>query len=190
MRQKIMETSIHLFDEKGFAETSIQDIVDSVGVTKGTFYYYFKSKQELLRDIHLGYIEYLLKNQEEILKDDTKSCKEKLRETIFLLIHNIQQRRKSARIFFREMRNLGPEYLEQNMEKRDLFRKNCQMIVEVGIRKGEFKDDLNPDMITRGILGVTNWSYYWFNPSGEISEEGLTDIYLDMILNGINKMDR
>ncbi|WP_257350422.1 TetR/AcrR family transcriptional regulator [Pseudalkalibacillus decolorationis] len=189
MKQKIIDTSIHLFDKKGFTETSIQDIVDDVGVTKGTFYYYFSSKQELLRDIHLSYIEFLLTQQEEIINDTSKDSRIKLRDTMYLLIHNIQQRRKSARIFFREMRNLGTEYLEQNMQKRDLFRKNLQTVVEEGIRKGDFDENLNPDMITRGILGVTNWSYYWFNPEGELSETELTEIYLEMILNGINKRD-
>lgn len=46
---------------------------------------------------------------------------------------------------------------------------------------------MNPDMVTRGILGMTNWSYYWFDPTGKVSEEDLTSIYLEMILNGIAK---
>ncbi|WP_101842889.1 TetR/AcrR family transcriptional regulator [Halobacillus sp. Marseille-P3879] len=187
MRQRLIESGINLFDEKGFTETSVEDITKELQVTKGTFYYYFKSKQQLLRDIHLGYIEYLLNNQEEILKDPGKDSKDKLRATIYMIIHSIQSQKKSARIFFREMRNLAPEYLKQNMEKRDLFRKNVQRIVEEGVREGCFEENLNTDMITRGILGVTNWSYYWFNPEGEVSDEELTDIYLEMILNGITK---
>ncbi|WP_163527088.1 TetR/AcrR family transcriptional regulator [Halobacillus ihumii] len=189
MKQKIIDTCIHLFDKKGFTETSIQDIVDDLGVTKGTFYYYFKSKQELLRDIHLNFIEYLLSKQEEIIHDTAKDSRTKLRDIVYMLIHSIRHRKRSARIFFREMRNLGPEYLEQTMTKRDQFRKNLQTVVEEGISKGEFKHDLNPDMITRGILGVANWSYYWFNPEGDVSEEELTTIYLEMILNGINQAD-
>ncbi|MCP3031669.1 TetR/AcrR family transcriptional regulator [Halobacillus sp. A1] len=189
MRQKLIHSGIHLFDRKGFTETSIEDITNELQVTKGTFYYYFKSKQELLRDIHLGYIEFLLKTQEDILNDPSKDSRAKLRATIFMLIHSIQNQKKSARIFFREMRNLAPEYLEQNMEKRDLFRRNVQKIVEEGIREGYFQENLNADMITRGILGVTNWSYYWFHPEGEVSDEQLTDIYLEMILNGINKKE-
>ncbi|MFC7062148.1 TetR/AcrR family transcriptional regulator [Halobacillus seohaensis] len=187
MKQKLIDASIHLFDEKGFTETSVQDIAGEIKVTKGTFYYYFKSKQELLRDIHLNYIGYLLSQQDEIINDTSRDSRNKLHDTVFMLIHSIRNRRKSARIFFREMRNLAPEYLEQNMEKRDLFRKNVQGIVEEGVRKGCFQEDLNTDMITRGILGVANWSYYWFNPEGDVSDEELTNIYLEMILNGINK---
>ncbi|KHE66856.1 TetR/AcrR family transcriptional regulator [Halobacillus sp. BBL2006] len=187
MKQKIMDISIHLFDKKGFTETSIQEIVDELGVTKGTFYYYFKNKQELLTNIHLNFIEYLLENQEEILNDDTKDSREKLRSMIFMVINSIKNRKKSARIFFREMRNLEDDYLDQNIKKRDQFRKNLQTLVEDGINKGDFQDHLSPDMITRGILGMTNWSYYWYNPEGNVSEEELTSIYLEMILHGIDK---
>ena len=63
MKNQILKKSIDLFDDKGFKETTIQDIVDQLDVTKGTFYYYFNSKQEVLRDIHLEYIEGLLQEQ-------------------------------------------------------------------------------------------------------------------------------
>ncbi|SEB14801.1 DNA-binding transcriptional regulator, AcrR family [Thalassobacillus cyri] len=189
MKQKIIDYSIQLFDEKGFTETSVQDIVEGLNVTKGTFYYYYKSKQELLRDIHLYYIEYLVKQQEEIINDADKDSRTKIREIIYMIIQSIQERRRSARIFFREMRNLQQEYLAQNMQQRDLFRENVQKVIEEGIREGDFEENLNADMITRGILGITNWSYYWFNPEGDVSVDELTDMYTNMIFNGINKKE-
>ncbi len=51
MKEKIIEKAIELFEKKGFSTTSIQDIVDELGVTKGSFYYYFSSKEQLLMDI-------------------------------------------------------------------------------------------------------------------------------------------
>ena len=75
MRKKIIEESIDLFDKKGFNKTSIQNIVDSIGVTKGTFYYYFNSKQELLRDIHLSYIQELLYEQEIVINEKNSNSR-------------------------------------------------------------------------------------------------------------------
>jgi AcrR family transcriptional regulator len=189
MKEKIIETSIELFDQKGFKETSVQDIVEAIGVTKGTFYYYFKSKEELLKDICLTYIEDLIRQQEEILEDPNQDCTAKLYDIVYMLIHNIKTQRRSARIFFREMRHLNELHLEEIKAKRKVFRENYQKLIEEGIGKREFKNHLNPDMLTFGILGITNWSYYWFNPEGEVSEEKLTEIYMDLILNGIKKSD-
>ncbi|TXK86951.1 helix-turn-helix transcriptional regulator, partial [Parageobacillus sp. SY1] len=90
MKEKIIETSIELFDRKGFKETSVQEIVEAIGVTKGAFYYYFKSKEELLKDICISYIEDLLEQQQRILQDSEKSCTEKLYEIVYMLIRNIK----------------------------------------------------------------------------------------------------
>ncbi len=86
------------------------------------------------------------------------------------------------------MRHLSDKYINEIKEKRSEFRKNTQKLIEDGIQQGEFKQGLHPDIITMGILGITNWSYYWFNPDGEQSEEQVVEIFVNMILNGIYKM--
>lgn len=189
MKQKLMETGIQLFDQNGFKSTSVQDIVQLLGVTKGTFYYYFTSKEELLKDIHLSYIEELVRKQEVILKHTHTDCTKKLHEIIFMLISSIRTDRPSARIFSREMRHLSGNYIDEIKGKRNVFRKNTQKLIEEGIRQGQFKSNLRADILTMGILGMTNWSFYWFNPDGEVPEERVVEIYVDMILNGISKND-
>lgn len=189
MKQKLMEAGILLFDRNGFKSTSIQDIVQMMGVTKGTFYYYFSSKEELLKEIHLQYIEGLIKRQEEILSNSDHDFVRKLYEIVYLLIHNIRGELRSARIFTREMRHLSDKNVKEIKEKRKLFRLNVQKFVEEASERGEIKQGLRPDILTMGILGITNWSYYWFNPNGEVSEDRVVEIFLDLILNGISRND-
>ena len=43
----LLETAFHLFTGKGFAKTTISDIVQQAGLAKGTFYLYFKDKYDL-----------------------------------------------------------------------------------------------------------------------------------------------
>ncbi|MEH7010467.1 TetR/AcrR family transcriptional regulator [Neobacillus niacini] len=187
MKQKIVDASIHLFDENGFKSTSIKDIVDYIGVTKGTFYYYFNSKEELLKDIHLDYIEDLINKQEEILVDSSINCTNKQFEIVYMFIKNIRTNRRSARIFIREIRHLSEVNGEEIRDKQNKFRENIQLLLESGIKNGEMKADCRADILTFGILGMTNWSYYWFNPNGEVSVKKLAEIDVDLILNGINK---
>lgn len=187
MRGRIIKESIDLFDKKGFSKTSIQDIVDTIGVTKGTFYYYFKSKQELLMDIQLNFIKKLLSEQEVILNDEYISSEVKMNNLIYLIIKDIKIHGKSARVFSREFRHLDDKQLKLINDYRKEFRINLHRLIEEGIEKGEFRNDLRGDIIIFGILGMVNRSYNWYNPEGELSEEELVSIYMELILNGIKK---
>lgn len=187
MKHKIKNTSISLFEKRGFAETSIQDIVDSLGVTKGTFYYYFASKEELLMNIHLDYINGLIERQQEILNNSKKTCRQKIHDIVSFLVNDIRTQGLSAKIFFREMKLLSEDKLEEVLPKRDQFRFNIENLIKQGMKTGELRADLNPCIITFGILGILNWSYQWFNPDGVISEHELADMFVDMIMKGIEK---
>ncbi|WP_054950691.1 TetR/AcrR family transcriptional regulator [Numidum massiliense] len=185
MRDKIVAQSIRLFEQKGFSQTSIQDIVDALKVTKGTFYYYFSSKEQLLMEIHLAYIDDLLRRQAAIMAERSTTFKEKLHQNVYLLIGDIQEKGPSGRVFFREMRHLSPENAADIREKRTTFRKNIEQIVSEGIRRGEFRENLQAQMVAFAILGMTNWSYQWFDPHGGVTAEELTHIFMTMILQGI-----
>ena len=184
MKEKITQQSVLLFEKKGFSETSIQDIVEAMGVTKGTFYYYFTSKEQLLMDIHLQYIDDLLNRQEQITATG-KSNLEKLKSVVYLLIGDIKDHGASGKVFFREMRHLKDENAEEIKGKREQFRLNIEQLIARGIEAGEFRNGLSPAVTAFAILGITNWSYQWFSPSGEIPAERLAEIYCDFILNGI-----
>ena len=50
-KKEIMMAAFQLFATKGFQETAVSDIVKKVGVAQGLFYYYFKSKEEVLEAV-------------------------------------------------------------------------------------------------------------------------------------------
>lgn len=58
-RQELLDTAMKLFETEGYDRTSIDRIVDAVGIAKGTFYHYFDSKQDLLAQIVTGWADAL-----------------------------------------------------------------------------------------------------------------------------------
>jgi AcrR family transcriptional regulator len=66
-KQHVINKAHQLFIEKGFQATSIQDILDFSGISKGTFYKYFSSKSELLIAIYKATFKQLQKERNELL---------------------------------------------------------------------------------------------------------------------------
>lgn len=185
MKNKITKHSAQLFKKKGFSETSIQDIVDSLEVTKGTFYYYFKSKEELLMVIHERYIDDLLARQQKII-DEPQTAAKKITDIIGLVIGDIQFHQADGVIYLREMRNLSPENTQKIKMKRSRFRQVIEQVLEEGRKNGEFRQGIQPKMISFAVLGMTNWSYNWVDPEGAISLDELAEMYADFVLYGVH----
>lgn len=184
MKENLLQTCIQLFEKKGFSETSITDIVHALGVTKGTFYYYFTSKEQVLMTIHSRYIDGLIEQQEKILEQSCSNI-EKLESLIDMLIMNIVPKGRSARVFFRELRHLSDANLRVVREKRDHVRYAMEEVIKQGIDSGEFRAGLDAGIVTLGILGACNWSYQWFQPGGPKTDKQIANIYIDLILNGM-----
>lgn len=68
-KQEILLVARELFVTKGYEQTSVNDILKIVDIAKGTFYYYFASKEEVLAAIILDIVEEGAKRAEQILKD-------------------------------------------------------------------------------------------------------------------------
>lgn len=77
-RNEILNTAEKLFHSKGYEKCTVNDILKEVAIAKGTFYYYFKSKQEVLDAIVDRYTEIVVSRANEILERGDLSPAEKL----------------------------------------------------------------------------------------------------------------
>ena len=77
-RGEILDTAQQLFYQKGYQQTSVQDIIDAIGIAKGTFYHYFGSKLALLDDLVERLLEQSVAMMEPIVADPTLDAVTKL----------------------------------------------------------------------------------------------------------------
>jgi AcrR family transcriptional regulator len=52
-RERILDVALELFNEQGYERTSLREIAERLGVTKAALYYHFKSKEDILLELHL-----------------------------------------------------------------------------------------------------------------------------------------
>lgn len=77
-RAEIVQTAERLFRDVGFAKCSVDMIIKDIGVAKGTFYYYFKSKEEILEAIVDRTLSEIVKMAEGVAEDASMTALEKM----------------------------------------------------------------------------------------------------------------
>jgi AcrR family transcriptional regulator len=82
-KAEIMDTAERLFETKGYEETSVNDILQEIGIAKGTFYYYFKSKDEIMDAVIERNIDRQIQGLITIVEDKQCNALEKLRRIIY-----------------------------------------------------------------------------------------------------------
>lgn len=77
-KQEILSIAGNLFITKGFDKTTINDILNEAGIAKGTLYYYFKSKEEMMDSLIESYTDDILRRVQTIKEQEESSILEKL----------------------------------------------------------------------------------------------------------------
>jgi AcrR family transcriptional regulator len=183
-RQALIDCALELFGKNGYAVTSVQEITEAAGVTKGAFYHHFESKEDLLRLIHDEFLDYQLAILKMALEQDEDPA-ERLRELLRALLTSTARYQANVTVFYLERRNLTGARFKAMKRKRDEFDRLFLEVIERGIAAGQFRDDLDPRIVGLGILGMCAWVHQWYRAGGQYSAEQVADIFSEMVLPGL-----
>ena len=167
-KRKIFNSAIELIEKKGFENITIQDINEHAGVSVGTFYHYYKTKEDVFFELYRKADEYFEEQVAPYFKSEDIATGEKI-----LLFF-----RKYARFNI----DNGLEYVSQLYNtKNKLFIARDRYMLDLlkkiiirGQEKGEIKDNINPEeimedlfIVSRGI--VFDWCLH--NGSYDLEEK-------------------
>lgn len=79
-KKEIIEVAKNMFLTYGYEKSTVESIINAMGVSKGMFYHYYKSKEDVLNDVLDDFADSMTKNVVDILKNDNKNAKEKIME--------------------------------------------------------------------------------------------------------------
>ena len=69
-KQELLQIAYRMFLQKGYEETSVDEIISQAGIAKGTYYYYFETKEQMLEEVIGMMIEQEMQAAEQILQTD------------------------------------------------------------------------------------------------------------------------
>ena len=181
---QLLETATLLFKEKGYHNTSMQDLADALGMQKGSLYYYIDSKEELLRALLEQATSILGAQIDEIYAADLSPA-EKLRRALENHGQAMMDHLNLVTVYLQEYRSLPTERLEEVMERREHYENRLMQILQDGIASGEFRT-VNIKLTVFGFLGMLNWTHQWFSPDGELSSEEIAAILADLAIQAVS----
>ncbi len=140
-RRELLDAAIELFCEKGYDNTSVNDIINRVGVSKGAFYYYFASKEEVLETIGKEYNARAMEIAESIAADENLNAVQKLNAMVSQVAEYNSAYDKEQMMFLKILSR------EENLKLiRTIFvnmiesaHRLYQRIIEQGVKEGLFR---------------------------------------------------
>jgi TetR/AcrR family transcriptional regulator, cholesterol catabolism regulator len=183
-RLEIASLAAELFDARGYHNTSMEDIAEAVGLRKPTLYHYFKSKDEILYEIHNEMIDLINSRHEARLAAGVESQSAALKALMGDVIELMETHPGHLRIFFEHHRELPGDYKAAIREKRARFRQYVKDAISGGIAGGEFHE-VDVELTTLAVLGMANWTYQWLRPSSGRTAAEVTDSFWRLAMRGI-----
>jgi AcrR family transcriptional regulator len=174
-REEIVTRAAELFDQKGYGATSVDDIAAAIGIAKPTLYYYFRSKHEILLEIHEQFISHLLEKQDR-RRNAGLTAEQALLELMVDIFEVVESWPGHVRVFIEHGRELNPDDLAVIQEKRDRFEHAIRDIFRRGTAEGAFRD-VDPGLASLALLGMCNWAYQWYRPGGLTTRELAHEFY-------------
>ncbi|MEO8427510.1 MAG: TetR/AcrR family transcriptional regulator [Verrucomicrobiota bacterium] len=154
-RQLVLESAIAEFAKKGYAGTSVQDILRATRLSKPTLYYYFKSKAGLFRAIlGFAYDESFRLMQAGVEKET--SCEERLIEVASAVFAFARNHQSLIRLVFATV-FAAPEEIPPDSIDSTKRRRNFEFVLKIvrgGQKGGELDSRYDPVELTHGIFGA------------------------------------
>ena len=182
-RANLLHAALRLFGERGYHATSLQDVIDAAGCSKGAFYHYFDSKEDLLLLFHDTSIDHLLDFAERKAAEPGNP----LERLLSIFRHHLESMstfHDHMAVFHNEARFLTHEKFRLVQVKRDRYEAAVRSLVQEARDEGALRADLDVKLFSLALLGVFNWAFRWYRPDGPLPPEAMAATLFGTVVEG------
>jgi len=185
-RAAILRSAAGAFRRRGYHGASVAEIARALRMTKGSLYYYFRNKEEILFFCHDYSADILL----DLLGEAEASAEppeRKLHGLIVAFVHMITDELRGSALTL-DPQALSPPLLRRVVAKRDRFDRGLRRLIREGIDSGAFAP-ADDKLVAFAILGAVNWISRWFDPRGPKPSDEIAEAFADYLVRGLRTRD-
>lgn len=180
-RDDLLRGAAEVFMDKGYGATSLSQIAEHLGCTKGKLYYYYSSKFELYLDIHVTALRLVTERCRAARASEGSPDRQLwaiVRQQAHILLEGSPLVRVAIQGLERYMMASDGSPLDrlarQLVGLRAEFEGICIEVIERGTREGAFPADTDARLSVKWVLGVVNWMVVWVSPGKPASRSAET----------------
>jgi AcrR family transcriptional regulator len=186
-RQRILDAAAKILAKRGYSETTLQEVASECGMYAGSIYYYFDSRDDLVREVLAESLMRMHRNIEamgEVLPKPVTDTERLQRIIKVLLDANI--RRDDYAIAYNRNFDQIPEHIASEIKReRRRYRTDWDDILISGRDSGEFGEDTDAVLARFLILGAIHWVSRWYEPGGARKPEEITEAFTRMLTKAV-----
>ncbi|MEM6534003.1 MAG: TetR/AcrR family transcriptional regulator [Pseudomonadota bacterium] len=188
-REDLIKAALDVFSRVGFASAKLDDVAEEAGVSKGTIYLYFDSKEALFEDVVRTQLLPVIEQAEARLSQFQGSAADMLRQQLAFMYNKVvsEDRRVVMRLIIAE----GPNFpaLTEFYYKTVLARgmTATRKIIEYGVQTGEFRQ-MGGDTLALNVMAGAVAAGIWaqvFQPHHPLDLDVYSQTHIDLILGGL-----
>jgi AcrR family transcriptional regulator len=184
-RDELLVLAATMFAERGLRATTVRDIADSAGILSGSLYHHFKSKEQMVEEVLRDFLDWLFERYQEIIATEPNPL-ERLKGLFMTSFEAIEDRHAQVVIYQDEAKRLSSlpqfEFVDvRNKEQRKMWLD----LLNEGVKQGDFRPDIDVDVVYRFIRDTTWVSVRWYQPGGPLTADEVGRQYLAIVLGGI-----
>jgi AcrR family transcriptional regulator len=180
-REEILHAAFQTFREKGYHQTTLEDIAERLGVGKSALYHYFADKESILFACHRESLVEVGR-----LLEESRSLDSAVQRLVFVIREHVRVMTETLQgsPLAIEVASLSPPRRAEIVAARDRYERGLREIVVDGIADGEFRP-VDPKIAVFAILGAINWIARWYRPDGKVHAEELGTAFADYLVGGL-----
>jgi AcrR family transcriptional regulator len=156
-RARLLEAAKEIFEEAGFLEARISDIAERAGLSHGSFYHYFESKEEVFRELAAAVDEQLSAPMHSVILDPSSDAtpQERIREG---LRRHLESYRREARILgvIEQVSRYDPHVNAVRVERHQQYSNEVSESIRQLQEHGLADPDLDPEFASAALGGMIN----------------------------------
>lgn len=182
--QRLLTVATRLFAEQGFETTSVQQVVDAAGVTKGAMYHYFGSKDDLLYEIYARVLRVQTARM-ETAANAGEPVQKRLHAVAADVVATTAANLDDTVIFFRSMHLLHPDKQAEVRAERRRYHERVRELIEEGQRDEVFRGDKQAELVVDFFFGAVHHLGTWFREDGQLTGEEVGRHFADLLLDSL-----